>query len=193
MTNETDESISVSQETATEQKRLVSHRRPRSLTIVALIILVLFSGGYIIAIGSLLTGAQSLSLSRLIVEPPEEDGGIPWPGWDEIGSMLKGEMDPLESLPASYWYAKLKLSGSLLVGPLFIIGFLGVFIGREWGRICLYVYTAAWLANKVIYLLLMGAAGVFKFSIAVGMAVLLILVLRSKSWTAWIEQKPSAH
>jgi len=193
MANETDESINVSKESTTEHKRLIAHRRPRSLTIVALIILVLFGGGYFFAIASLLTDAEGLSLSRLIVEPPEEHGGIPWLGWDEIGSMLKGKVDTLESLPARYWWKKLNLSGSLLAGPLFIIGFLGVFIGREWGRTCLYVYIAAWLANKVIYLLLMGAAGVFKFSIAVGMAVLLILVLRSKSWAGWIEQKPSPH
>lgn len=163
MAKETDESQSISQETATEQKQLIAPKRPLSLTIVTIILLILFGGGYILAIGNLLTDGNSLSLSRLIAEPSEENGGIPWPGWDEIGSMLRGEMDPLESIPARYWMEKLKLSGSLLVGPLMIFGFLGVFIGRKWGRICLYVYTAVWLSNKVIYLLLMGAEGVFKF------------------------------
>lgn len=172
-----------------------SRRRPRSLAIVSIIIITLFGGGYVVGIGLLLSGAQEFTLSRLIVEPPESEGGIPWPGWASIGKMLLGELPPLdpnnlggtiEVVEAQYWWSKLKTAGSLLVGPLFILGWIGVYIGREWGRVCLYVYAAAWLANKVIYLLLMGAEGVFKFSLAVGMAVLLVLVLRSKSWSAWI-------
>ena len=106
--------------------------------------------------------------------------------------MLRGELVPSdlagikEHAAARYWWSKLKTAGGLLVGPLFILGWIGVYIGREWGRVCLYVYAAIWLANKVIYLLLMGADGVFKFSLAVGMVVLLIPVLRSNSWSAWI-------
>ena len=142
----------VLEENVASQERYVDQRRPWSLTIFSLIIIVLFGGGYILMIGSLLTGSQSLPLSRLFVEPPEEDGGIPWPGWDDIGSMLRNEMGPFEAIPATYWWTKFKLCGSLLWGPLFIIGFIVVFMGREWGRICIYVYTASWLANKVIYL-----------------------------------------
>jgi len=168
-------------------------KRPRSLTFVSIFILVLFAAGYLLAVGSLLTGTQGITLSRLIIEPSENEGGIPWPGWDEMGSVMRGEMGTLESIPAKYWWAKLKHAGSLLVGPLFILGFLGVYIGKEWGRTCLYIYTSVWLSNKVIYLILMGAAGVFKFSIAVGMAVLLVIVLRSESWSSWIKQKPGLN
>ncbi len=176
---------------------IVNRRRPRSLAIVSIIIIIFFGGGYVVGIALLLSGAQEFTLSRLIVEPPESEGGIPWPGWDRIGKMLRGELplppfDPnnlagmIEVVEARYWWSKLKTAGSLLVGPFFVLGWIGVYIGREWGRVCLYVYASVWLANKVIYLLLMGAEGVFKFSLAVGMAVLLVLVLRSKSWSAWI-------
>ena len=44
-----------------------------------------------------------------------------------------------------------------------------------------------------IYLLLMGAEGVFKFSLAVGMTVLLLLLLRCKSWSAWIDHSAGSR
>ena len=101
---------------------------------------------------------------------------------------MRGEVDPIEALPSLYWWSKLKLQGSLLVGPLLIIGWLGIFQGHEWGRACVYVFTAIWMSNKVFYLFLKGVDGVFEFSLAMGMAVLLVLVVRSKSWSAWIER-----
>lgn len=163
-------------------------RRPRSLAVVALIGLVVFGGGYAYSIGMLLLNSHKYSVTRLIVEPAESDGGVPWPGWESIGAMMKGELGALEGLPARYWWEKLKLRGSLLVGPLLIVGCFGILAGRRFGRTCLYLYAALWLSNKVVYLLLLGAQGVFKFSIAVGMTVLLIVALRSKAWRVWIEQ-----
>lgn len=161
--------------------------RPRSLAVTSIAMMILFGGLYLVTVGLLFSGAQGLTFSRLIVEPPELEGGIPWPGWDKIGLMMRDELTAFERLAPEYWWAKMRLAGSLLLGPVFILGWLGVFMGREWGRMCLYTYAAAWLANKVIYVLLMGAAGTLNFSLAVGLAALLVLVLRLRSWSAWIE------
>jgi len=163
-------------------------KRPRSLAIVSLIFVIFFGLSYLFGITMLVTQNGGEMLSRMFVEPPEGEGGIAFPGWDAIADSMRGESAPLEqTIAAQYWFEKIKLRGSYLVGPVFIIGWLGVYRGRQWGRILLYVYAASWLANKVIYLLLLGPEGVFKFSLAVGMAVLLVLVLRCKSWSRWIE------
>ena len=160
--------------------------RPRSLTLIVGFLLVLHCGGYLMMVASVATGSGGITITRMIIEPPLDQGGIAWPGWEEIGAMLRDELEPLDSLAARYWWAKLNLLGGALFGPLLIAGLIGVFIGRSWGPICIYSYLATWLADKVTYLMLLGVAGVPKFSLAVGMTVFGILVLRCRSWRAWI-------
>jgi hypothetical protein len=161
--------------------------RPRSVSLIVGVFLVLFGGGYLMMAASLITGSSGLTIGRILVEPPVVDGGVDWPGWDMIGAMLANELEPLESLAARYWWTKLNLVGGILIGPLLIAGLLGVFLGRGWGRVCVYGYLSVWLANKTVYLFLLGVAGVPKFSIAVGITVVSVLAVRSKSWSAWLD------
>jgi hypothetical protein len=161
--------------------------RPRSITLVIGFLLLLFGGGFLMMVEYVITGASGLTITRLFVEPPVSEGGIAWPGWDEIGAMHRDELTPIDSLAARYWWTKINLIGGVLLGPLLIVGLLGVFIGRTWGPICIYSYLATWLTNKILYLYLLGVAGVPKFSLAVGMTVLGVLVLRCKTWRAWVE------
>ena len=169
-------------------------RRPVSLGIIAVLAILVFGIGYFGALVMLTTGEASdgLSWDRLFAEPPEREGGIPWPGWDRLGEGLRGKSPSLsDTLAAQYWWAKMKLVGGMIVGPLLLAGWVGVFIGRRWGRTLLYVYLAAWMSNKILYLMVYEEEGVMWFSIAVGMTVLLLSLLNMKSWKAWIEQQPA--
>lgn len=164
-------------------------RRPLSLSIVSVIMIVLCGGGYTAMMIYGLASTEGLTFTRIFVEPPESEGGIPWPGWEKIGEALRRELPPLssENIGALYWSAKLKMAGGLVFGPLFIVGWFGVFWGRRWGRNFIYLYFVFWIADKAFYVPLLGPEGILTFGLAAGMWILLLVVIRSKSWSEWIE------
>lgn len=183
----------------------ISAKRPVSLSIIAALALIIFGLGYSRAIVMLTQNEASgglLSWSRLFVEPPENEDGIPWPGWEKLGQGVRGELSldistgdfsgMSDTIAAEYWWAKMKLVGGMLIaGPLLVAGWVGVFKGRRWGRTILYVYLAVWMSDKILWLMVYKEEGVQWFALAAGMTVLLLSLLNMRSWKAWIEHSPT--
>ena len=172
-----------------ESVNSVGPRRPASLSWVCTLALVGCGVCYLWAAFWLSQGSE-MTWGRLIWEPLESKGGVPFPGWEKMGAGLRGESGWVECIAAEYWWEKIKMQGSMLAGPVLLVGLVGVLAGRTWGRNVLYVYLATWVADKVLYMFLFRAAGVPKFALAIGMAVAIVLVLRCESWSAWIEGRP---
>ena len=98
----------------------------------------------------------------------------------------------LDTLAASYWSRKIQIISALIFVPLMLAGWVGVFIGRRWGRTLLYVYLAVWVCSNILALLAYeeGKELMMWLSITAGMAGFLLWHLNMKSWKAWIEQQP---
>ncbi len=165
-------------------------RRPVSMVLMCLITLGFFGSAYVVPFGEIAERAKGGFdyFGRLFREPSEQAGGMAWPGWSGLLGSLRGDEGALPLAVGTYWWAKGKVLVGMFALPLLVVGWMGLLMGRRWGRSWVALYLAIWFAGGALAMAMIGLHEELLFGVGLGLAVYLLWWLDTNSWKEWIEQ-----